>query len=196
MSPRARVTGFGPFGAVADNPSGAVASSLAARLASRGWDADAETLRVTFDEALAAPARLVAPAPTLLVHVGVAEARRSVSLERAARNLAGARPDVDGRVAAGPLERGGPPLRRTSLDVDALAASARAPVPVEASDDCGDYVCNAIYWRALALVASRAARCALFVHVPMMSRELAHAVGAALADALERTDGAWGPWRG
>lgn len=187
MTRRARVTGFGAFGAVADNPSGAVAAAVALRLSVLGWDARAETLRVTFDEARAAPSRLAAESPELLLHVGVAESRRALCLERCARNLVGARADVDGRAAVGPLDPAGPPRRDTTLALDALAAAWRAPLDVEVSDDCGDYVCNATYWAALGMAAARSGLVALFVHVPPMSREIAVASGESLADALALT---------
>ncbi len=185
MSPRARVTGFGAFGAVVDNPSGEVARALAVRLTALGWDASAETLEVTFDAARSAPRRLLGRADDAwLVHVGVAEARRVITLERTAKNRAGARADVAGLVSPAILDVGGPPVRVTTVAVDAVAAALRVPVDVELGDDAGDFVCNALYYESLrATSMARHAR-SLFVHVPLMDRGVAGTVGRALAEAM------------
>ncbi|MCC6645870.1 MAG: hypothetical protein IT374_09905 [Polyangiaceae bacterium] len=181
MTPRARVTGFGPFGAVTSNPSAPIAAALAAGLVARGWDARHETLAVTFEEAQAAPLRLLAAGPALLVHVGVAESRRHVSLERSARRAAGDRPDVAGRRSPPRLDPSGPPERATTLDVHALRRALSTPLDVEVSDDCGDYVCNALYYASLALAPGGRS---LFVHVPLLDDDGARALGHALAEAL------------
>lgn len=188
MSVRALVTGFGPFGAVRSNPSARVAIAVADRLSAAGFGARAETLDVTFDVARTAPSRLLAdhPGATLLLHVGVAEGRQVVSLERTARNFVGGRPDVSGNARAGSLDVDGPPTRTTAVDVVALSRALVSPVDVEISDDAGDYVCNAIYYASLAAVAARAGVRSLFVHVPPMPDEQADAVGRALADGLSR----------
>jgi pyroglutamyl-peptidase len=156
------LTGFGPFPGVPDNPTGALVGRLADVASSR------EVLPVSF--ARAAERVVVAVAarkPTHLLLLGVAAGGAHIRLERQAVNTMTAdNPDVDGVACAGqPLDLSLPAstLRRTTLDIDALAATLQAAGhDARPSSDAGQYVCNGTYFHALGCHPQ-----ALFVHVPM-----------------------------
>lgn len=170
------VTGFGPFGAIRKNPSWDVARGLADAFGRRGLRAFAVEWETTFARAASGPAALLAEAPgAFLVHCGVAVTRARISLERRAQNVRGAS-HTETR-SAEPLLPGGPPERRTCLDVDALVAAMPG---AEASEDAGDFVCNAAYYASLGVTLGRS----LFVHVPAAVDPLAAA--EAFVDAWVR----------
>ncbi len=153
------VTGFGPFGDVRDNPSWPVARSVGDEARRSGLRVEALLWETSFERARDGPGELVARwGRSLLVHFGVAVGRSRVSIERRAQNLRGGSHTATRSCA--PLDRDGPAERRTSLDVDALV---RLLEGWEASDDAGDFVCNATYYASLAATAGRS----LFVHVPL-----------------------------
>ncbi len=182
------LTGFETFGEHASNPSGAFALAATASLAASGYDAHHALLPVTWEAAARAPYDL-SPAGALLIHCGLAAGRDGVHLERGADNRAGSTPDNDGVVAQGDLEEGAPARLTTSLDLDALAraltgelssANTLTPLRAHLSDDAGDYVCNAIYYRALQARSGEA----LFVHIQQMTSADAARAGRAFAAAL------------
>lgn len=178
MPRTALVTGFGPFEAVRENPSGALARRLAAEPPA-GWRIAAEELPVSFERAPAALDRLLAglaAPPELLLGLGV-HREEGYRLERRARGRPPAvtRPDVDGR---------------SNFEVPAGEGTLASPLPLEAlvetlaaeglrvSEDAGGYVCERVYHRLLVHAGERGVP-ALFVHVPPLER-------AALAEQ-ERT---------
>lgn len=148
------VTGFGPFEDVVINASGEVVRGLEGRevggLALRGV-----VLPTAFGEARRRAAEL-AGAPGCRAVLGLGVWRGGVPrLERRARGRVGSeRRDVHGEVWAG---------RELGVDLESerpVAAWASA-LGVALSEDCGGYVCNAVYH---AVLATR--RDGLFVHVP------------------------------
>lgn len=187
------LTGFGPFHGVPDNPSAALVEAARPSLPPHST---AAVLRVAWASAAAFAAALPPPPAgaraCCRLHVGVDARGCCFRLERQALNALAFRcPDEDGccpppshpgRVLASrPL---GAALR-TTLDVGALVAAVRAALgpsaPVEASDDAGGFVCNALYAASLAECESRAAKAAalggprtdehaLFLHIPPLER--------------------------
>ena len=127
----------------------------------------------------------------LAVHVGLAEGRSKINLESTARNSVGDRPDEAGLVFdADELLADAEPRRTTPLEVDALVerlsrehADSDLPGAV-ASDDAGDYVCNALFFHALGCAD------ALFVHVPPLTpgdaRRVGRSLGAAVGELVGR----------
>ena len=165
MSGGVLVTGFGPFGVNARNPTGEVARALDG---GRVWGVALHgvELPVEWDAAFEAlQAAAAACQPRALVMFGVAD-RAGVSVESTARNHRGARPDVRGRGGdlVGPIEAGGPARLETTLP--ASLAAAVGPLPITPSDDAGDYLCNFVFYRALRSLLDVPLRG--FVHVPRL----------------------------
>lgn len=163
------VTGFGPFGEHADNPSAAAVELLAAQWAAPpGVRLVTAVLPVSFARAVDELRALVdRHRPAVVVGLGLAAGRERIGLERVAVNLVDARiPDVDGAEPVDvPVLPGEPAARLTTLPVKAiLAALQDAAVPAELSLSAGTYVCNAVMYAGLTLVDDGVP--AGFVHVP------------------------------
>ena len=180
---RLLVTGFGAFPGMPRNPSAAVVAALArdrARFARHGIALTTQVLPVLYDLCAAfAPA----PAPDVIVHIGVAGRRRAVSVETRAHHRRSVRhPDASGRA---PREHVSGVTASYRIDrgwnAPAMAvALRRAGVPTAVSGDAGAYVCNALLYRSLdARVAP-----ALFIHVPRARVCPPERIAAALAKTL------------
>lgn len=175
-------TGFEPFGRFEVNPSFAVARA-AADVVARVARTSAHELRVTWSDAMSA--RRLANGlrgRVILVHCGLAGDRSTVSIERTARNAVGSTLDNLGQ--PGRIFDDGALTRHTRLDAARIAAcvAARSPLGAQVSDDAGDYICNATLWHSLA--NDNPDVDALFVHVPLVELDVAHAIGVALGEGL------------
>lgn len=183
------VTGFGPFPGMPRNPSAMVVSALARHRAAfrrKHIVLSTQILPVLYDFAAAfSPA----PAPDVIVHIGVAGRRRELSIETVAHNRRSSRhPDASGRTPA--LVRSGVAARhsvRAEWGARKLAmALRRAGVPASPSRDAGAYVCNALLYRSL---DSRIAP-ALFIHIPparlCRPERIAKALAHVLPDVVTR----------
>ncbi len=103
-----------------------------------------------------------------MVHFGVDPRTKGLRLARAAHNRADAREDVRGaRPACSQISTRGPDRLETQLPVSSLAVQLRGQGhAARVSNSCGRYLCNALYYRSLAL-ADKEGGAALFVHVPL-----------------------------
>jgi pyroglutamyl-peptidase len=161
---RVLVTGFGPFPGQPVNPSAALAERLAAEF--RGCARFRAALLPT--EYRAGRERLAAEIagfrPDIVICFGVAAAAEKVRIEsRACIRSHPAREDAAGLLPEAAAE--GPEYLHSALDPEALAADMGAGgAAAEVSDDAGDYLCNFIYYTALAGAAGRYD--AVFVHIP------------------------------
>lgn len=155
------VTGFGPFPGVPDNPSGRFARTVdgvrlgAVRIVGRvipvEWHRAWPVIRAAVD----------AIRPTALLMYGVAVQREQVEVERLARNIAGLRLDAAGSLPGDArLVPDGPDVLPTTLPWRALVGEG-----VGVSDDAGDYLCNAVMFRAVHALRGRVPYCG-FVHIP------------------------------
>lgn len=153
------VTGFEPFGGDARNPSGEAALRLhGARIG--GHRVHGCVLPCVFADAPAALAAAVARTrPSLLLCLGLAASRRGFHLERVAINL------IDARIADNacaqpvdvPVHAPGPPAAFTTLPVKAMAAALQAAgFAAEVSHTAGTFVCNQVFYAALACGVPRA----------------------------------------
>ena len=172
MSAPILVTGFGPFGQVAENGSQRLVEELAQRPPA-GLVLEVGVLPVEFGAVGPALEQLLAgPAAgaRAIVATGVHRAD-GLRIERRARRDGGAgseRIDNRGRRADDePLARDLPAELATTLDLDALVAASVAVGDLEAwiSDDAGGYVCERACFQALRLGTELGVP-ALFVHVP------------------------------
>lgn len=161
------LTGFEPFGGDGVNPSGD-----AVRRVAETWDGPqrlvTEVLPVTFAGAAERIRALIAAhEPDVVIAVGLAGGRSAVGIERVAVNLADARiPDNDGAQPVDePCIEGAPAAVFATLPVKALAAAvAAAGIPAEVSHTAGTFVCNHVFFTALA--AAPPTTRAGFIHVP------------------------------
>ena len=186
---RLLVTGFGAFPGMPRNPSAAVVAALAryrAYFARKHIALTTQVLPVLYDLCAAfSPA----PAPDVIVHIGVAGRRKQVSLETRAHYRRSARhPDASGRTpstlrsgdAAHHAIHGGWNARAFAV------ALSRAGAPAALSRDAGAYVCNALLYRAL---DSKLAP-ALFIHIPPAricdTARIARALARTLPDVVAR----------
>jgi len=174
-APLVLLTGFGPFGDVTENPSGALAQQLAAH-PPEGLRVTAALLPVTFAGVPAALAAFVESAqrgraPAALLSMGV-HPGEGFRLERCARKAPDSTSaDNDGQLASA-FHVARP--RECTLDLEPLVTLLQ-PLAVEAgshvriSDDAGGYVCDWTYVHLLEH-AERLGIPALFLHVPPIER--------------------------
>lgn len=154
------VTGFGPFGEVADNPSARLVRALASDV-----DVYARVLDTSYNRAARRLCNLMDEVkPSVVLSFGVGRSRQVMELERTACNRNSCQiADVDGDLRLDqPIAPGFEDLQ-TVFDVDALAAS----VGCGTSDDAGGYVCNHLYFEGLRhLLDTPQAGRMLFAHIP------------------------------
>lgn len=162
------VTVFGSFPGQVVNPTEAIADALA------GEDhVVSHVLDVAYERAVKQLDELVLMVdPAAVVCFGVSADATGVRPEELARNRGGARiPDVDGdRGPIGDLDSG-PATVPSRLPLGLIAdALVGAGIPVEPSDDAGNYVCNHVF-RHVVTSPRLADRPVGFVHVPDPARE-------------------------
>ena len=170
--PRVLLTGFGPFPGVAENPSGWLASALAARCAT-GGDLHAQVLPTEWAAVAALTPRLYETLqPHVMIHFGVSPRAKTLKIERSAHNRAASRRDARGALPVTPaIAPDGTMRLDTALPVTEIAARLRASGHRAASSrSCGRYLCNFLYYRSLEWAQARG-RDALFVHVPPLAAQ-------------------------
>jgi pyroglutamyl-peptidase len=164
---RILVTAFGAFPGAPRNPTLAIARQLAERhqrrLARLGIDLQTQTLPVDFARLDAALLARLSGGADVIVHLGLAGARKVVSVETRALNKRSIlRPDaMKARAASRDLEPG-PFERRARWPAQRLASAMKAHILTQLSRDAGDYLCNQTLW----LTLGRHRGLAGFVHVP------------------------------
>ena len=174
-SPCLLVCGFGAFPNFPTNPSGVIVEQLEAE----SWAPDGASLAfavlpTTWAGAVSALRRRMREtgADGVLL-TGVCGGATGFRVEMRARNRASTTAeDADGRKRE--LERIshlGPAVLRASAPVEPMIEAVRqAGLPVEASSDAGDYLCNYTFYKALADQAGeREARPIAFLHLPPAS---------------------------
>lgn len=159
------LTGFGPFAGSTGNPSQDAVNAYAA--AHPSDDLITAVLPVVFTEAATRLRALIAEhRPEIVIAFGLAGGSTRVAVERVAVNLIDARiPDNSGAAPIDePSDPGGPTARFATLPVKRIArALDEAGIPAQVSLSAGSYVCNHVFYTALA--AAPEAR-AGFIHLP------------------------------
>lgn len=170
---RVLITGFGPFPGIIENASAAFAPLFAYRapdlvpgvqaacaILPTQWHAAPRLLRRLLDEVQ----------PHLCLHFGVQGGAAGLVLETIARNKAAERADAAGLLPPSvTLEAGAPcVLVPTSGPRRLLAQAAQLGLPVSASVNAGEYLCNAVFFHSL-LAARRMQqpRLVAFLHLPV-----------------------------
>ena len=170
---RVLLLGFGPFPGAPRNPSAALAQSLARRR--RPALSSLERRVHVFATSYAAVDRdlpkLLAEKPDVVLVFGLAGRRRHVCIETRARNARSVLfPDATGfRPRHSRIERGAPDAHLGRAPFHRLLRALRARgVPARLSRDAGRYLCNYIYWRALAHAAD-GRPLVQFIHIPALA---------------------------
>jgi len=174
------VTGFEPFGTHTLNPSADVAKAVAGQRVG-GFQIEGAVLPVHHAETVTRVQALLADlAPAAVLHLGLAEGRPRLALERVALNVMDYRiPDNAGFVAEGePCVPGGPAAYVATLPLAEILAALRAQgIPAYLSNTAGTFLCNQTLYATLHEIERRglAAR-AGFLHLPL-SPEMVAASG-------------------
>lgn len=161
------VTGFEPFGGAQSNPSWEAVRLMPEEV--EGHRIHRLRLPVVFGQAgdalMEAVRRL---RPDLVLLCGVAQGRQAVTPELVAINWRMASlPDNGGQLSNGEkIAPEGPAAYMTELPVQRMVETLEAAgLPARLSLSAGAYVCNDLYYRALAEERAHGYCCA-FVHVP------------------------------
>ncbi len=174
MQPRLRlaVAGFGPFPGVPRNPSAEIVRAIAKsrRFHTAGIALDTAILPTAYGAAESRLDALIAKKPDAIVLFGVAGRAKHIRVETIAKNRASVLHPDHARFT--------PPGRRLAPDgaarlmVRGPAREIRAAIRgsgarAELSIDAGSYLCNAVFYRALAATARRMPPpLVFFIHVP------------------------------
>jgi pyrrolidone-carboxylate peptidase len=174
LSTRTLVTGFGPFGSFAANPSSQLAAECRRPF---------QILEVSYAAVDQFLSELPPESFDLLVMLGAAGLAQRLRFEMTARNWVGASPDVRGAILGpGLIDPSAPP--QFSLPPSLTISTGEH---WEASFDAGDYLCNYIYFRAMQRFP---AKHIYFIHVPpfeVVSPEIQFAELGRMLSLLERT---------
>jgi pyroglutamyl-peptidase len=166
------VTGFEPYGPHAANPSQELAKHLDGRRIGSCAVAGAVLPVHHLEASRHVSALLGELAPAAVVHLGLAEGRARLALERVALNVMAYRiPDNVGYRAEGePCVLEGPAAYFASLPLpEMLAALAAEGIPAYVSNTAGTYLCNQTLYRTLHEIATRELTVrAGFVHLPLL----------------------------
>ncbi len=176
-APTVLLTGFDAFGGATLNPSWLAAQALHGRQIA-GHRVVAARLPTVFDTSLRElheRLALHAPAPALVLCVGVASGRQALSLERVAININDA--SLADNHGAQPIDTpvvvGGPTAYFSSLPLKAmLQALRRHGLPAELSQTAGTFVCNHVFYGLMHTLATEPRLQGTrggFVHVPDLS---------------------------
>ncbi|REJ06633.1 pyroglutamyl-peptidase I [Microbacterium bovistercoris] len=179
------LTGFGPFAGSDGNPSQDAVIAYAA--AHPSADLVTAVLPVVFTDAADRLRTLIAEhRPEVVIAFGLAGGSTRVAVERVAVNLIDARiPDNSGAAPVDvPSDPGGPAARFATLPVKRIArAIDDAGIPAHVSLSAGSYVCNHVFYTALA--AAPGAR-AGFIHLPWSASTAPEGAPHLPDDALAR----------
>jgi pyroglutamyl-peptidase len=170
------LTGFGPFAGAPFNPT----TALPARLAALRRPALAEVKRIAhvFRTSYAAvdrdlPALIARTRPDVVLLFGVATRTKYLRIETRARNARSVLfSDVDGHCPdKSAIANGAPAALLSGAPHPVLLAALRAKgLPARLSHSAGRYLCNFVYWRALAAAHGGSAPLVQFIHVPSVRR--------------------------
>lgn len=179
------LTGFAPFGGESTNPSWEAVKQLdGARI--KGHRVHAREMSVVFGVANKELRKWIRELkPALVICVGQAGGRATMSLERVAINVDDARiPDNDGQQ---PIDEvivaDGPDAYFTSLPIKAMLRDMKAAgIPVAISQTAGTFVCNHVFYGLMHTIRTRKKMRGGFIHIPFSPEQAAqHADAPSLA---------------
>jgi pyroglutamyl-peptidase len=155
---RILVTGFGPFRDIVDNPSSKLAASCGASF---------KILDVAYAAVDETVSRLDPETFDVLLMLGVVAKRDRMCPEFFARNFIGKHPDVTGALRFGSIDEQACLLLPTTLWDAAKVAEWTIELPIHASYDAGNYLCNYVFFRALERFPKKKVG---FLHVPSLEK--------------------------
>jgi pyroglutamyl-peptidase len=169
---RVAVAGFGPFPGVPRNPSAEIVLAIARspRIRATGAQLDTAVFPTAYGAAKRELEKLLANHPDAIVLFGVAARTKHIRVETLARNRASLFYPDSARFV--PAERklvsdGAPRLKVRGPAVRLQAAIRETGAKAELSINAGSYLCNAVFYQALAATAARKpAPLTYFIHVP------------------------------
>lgn len=187
---RVLLSGFNPFGDLSVNTSQLIVEVLQTRQLP-GIAVESCVLTTSYSQAPVTLLEQLQPQrqwPDVIVMMGVAASATALRLERLAKNQRSTHlADNDGVVPTAPLiDPHGPTTLAATVDLSRLGASlSSAGVRASFSDDCGDFVCNFLYYQILDFLQRRELPIpALFVHVPSVAGEKSNQqLNALIADS-------------
>lgn len=174
------VTAFDPFGGESVNP----ALEAVRLLPTEIGGAEIEKVEVptsfsrAFETVIAAVNKYN---PDVIVCVGQAGGRKSITPERKAVNLDDARiADNDGDMPKShKIVDGGKDVYYSTLPIDEIVSALKgAGLPAEISNDAGTFVCNHLFYLVMELLATREKGIGGFVHVPFETSQVLNKAGA------------------
>ena len=179
------ITGFDPFGGETVNPSWEAVSRLPEQIGGyRLTKLQIPTIFGTAAETVLSAA--AGEDPDVILCVGQAGGRSSVTPERIAVNISSARiPDNAGnQPVENPIIPGGPDGIFSTVPVRAMAdAITAAGLPGAVSNSAGTFVCNDTLYRLLYRFAGTGTR-AGFIHVPYLPHQAKEGVPSMELDAI------------
>ena len=187
------ITGFEPFGGERINPSWQVAQALHGRKFGNHL-VHAYCLPTAFGDSLQLLKNLIAlHQPELVLCIGQAAGRSSISLERIAINIDDAR--IADNLGAQPIDvaviAGAPAAYFSTLPIKAIVRDLHsAGIPAEVSNTAGTFVCNHVFYGLMHHVVAMANIKAGFVHIPFLPEQAIHhknAPSMALDDLIHGT---------
>ena len=162
------LTGFEPFGNASLNPSGEIVKQIS------GHNMVTAILPVAYTQSAERLLKLIAEhKPDVVVCLGQAEGRTSITPERVAINLDDARLADNEGVLRNDVKilENGPDAYFTSLPIrEMVDAMKAANVPAAISLSAGAFLCNHIFYVAQHNLAGTNVRSG-FVHVPLMDEQ-------------------------
>ena len=169
------ITGFDPFGGETVNPAYEAIRLLPDEIA--GAEIIKKEIPTVFSRSAVEVEKAIEEyQPDVVVNVGQAGGRSTVTPEKVAVNIAEARiPDNDGEQPSGePLREDGEPAYFSLLPIGAMIENVRAHgIPCFPSYSAGTYVCNAVMYNVLYLVDKKYPNLrAGFIHVPYASEQV------------------------
>lgn len=174
IAPRVRiaVAGFGPFPGVPKNPSREIVLTIARMQRFRAADIALDTaiFPTAYGAAEAELEKLLARSPDAVVLFGVAGRAKNIRVETFARNRASMLHPDHARFtpARRKLAHDGAEILKVRGPAMRIRAAIRGTgAKAELSIDAGTYLCNAVFYRALAATAERKpSPLTFFIHVP------------------------------
>ncbi len=172
---RVAVAGFGPFPGVPENPSAEIVREIGKmrRFPAASIALDTAIFETAYGAAGSVLEKLIAKEPDAIVLFGVAGRTKHIRVETIARNRASLLHPDRARFTPNTkkLLPGGAPLLRVRGPAMRMRAAIRAAgARAELSISAGSYLCNAVFYRALAATAERTpAPLTFFIHVPQVS---------------------------
>ncbi len=169
---RVAVAGFGPFPGVPKNPSGEIVRAIAKlrRFRAANIVLDTVIMETIYSAAESGLAKLIANNPDAIVLFGVAGRAKHIRVETTARNHASVLHPDHARVT--PVSQKLAPNGAARLNVRGPAMHIRAAIratgaKAELSIDAGNYLCNAVFYRALSATRGlKPAPLTFFIHIP------------------------------